>query len=315
MTIRLRLIGGFSRVPLSSVVRGGAKLSTCSHIATTTRALSSLTSPKIATLEPQWPRSQSLLILRATYASKSSSGPKSTKNVAVEEQALLAEAEKAKGHQQQQQEGQGKKEKTEYPERLMIYHAGTGKTTFLGTLRFATLLLFAGFGLVLTPHYVKSGAPIQYPLASLACGLIPLLYVGYFTTPFVTFIHLRLPPYARWSTPILQRFAKSAPPNTQIDITTLSLTGTPRHSSMMLSDLKPTKQRFEMVNFTRDTKGLNDKRSWWRWRAVGRFNIQEGNEKNCRAGWVWRDVAEGIRARHTGKGQKEVKGGVGNGRK
>ncbi|KAK0729011.1 hypothetical protein B0T21DRAFT_413120 [Apiosordaria backusii] len=241
-----------------------------------------------------------------------------TKNVAVEEQALLAEAEKAKGQQeqqqQQQQQGQAKKEKTEYPERLMIYHAGTGKTTFLGTLRFATLLLFAGFGLVLTPHYLKSGAPIQYPLASLACGLIPLLYVGYFTTPFVTFIHLRLPPYARWSTPILQRFAKTAPPNTQIDVTTLSLTGTPRHSSMMLSDLKPTKQRFGMVNFERDTAALNKKRKWWRWKAVGRFNIQEGNEKNCRAGWVWRDVAEGIRARAKAGGGAEG-GLVGNGRK
>ncbi|CAP69251.1 uncharacterized protein PODANS_1_9170 [Podospora anserina S mat+] len=211
----------------------------------------------------------------------------------------------------------------------MIYHAGTGskpplpppppyilspflanppikETTFLGTLRFATLLLFAGFGLVLTPHYIKSGAPPQYPLASLACGLIPLLYVGYFTTPFVTFIHLRLPPYARWSTPILQRFAKTAPPNTQVDITTLSLTGTPRHSSMMLSDLKPTRERFGMVNFTRDTTAVNEKRKWWRWRAVGRFNIQEGNEKNCRAGWVWKDIAEGIGSR---AGEKGVGGG------
>ncbi|KAK0660483.1 hypothetical protein QBC41DRAFT_383630 [Cercophora samala] len=310
MTIQLRLIGGLSRVPLSTVVRGGVKLSTCPHVATT-RALSSLITTRPTTLRVG---SQPSLILRATYASKPK-GQNATKNVAVEEQALLAEAEKAKGQQEQQQQqqlqqGQGKKEKTEYPERLMIYHAGTGKTTFLGTLRFATLLLFAGFGLVLTPHYIKSGAPIQYPLASLACGLIPLVYVGYFTTPFVTFIHLRLPPYARWSTPILQRFARTAPPDTQVDITTLSLTGTPRHSSMVLSDLRATRERFGMVNFRRETKGLNEKRKWWRWRAVGGFNIQEGNEKNCRAGWVWKEVAEGIRGRgEVGNGGKIENGG------
>ncbi|KAK4659323.1 hypothetical protein QC762_109170 [Podospora pseudocomata] len=296
MTIQLRLTGGLSRALLSNGVRGGVKLSTCPHIITTARALSSLTSTTTTTTttttRPEILRlgsHQSLLILRATYASRPNSQT-STQNVALEEQALLAAAEKAKGgqqqQQQQQQQGHGKKEKTEYPERLMIYHAGTGKTTFLGTLRFATLLLFAGFGLVLTPHYIKSGAPPQYPLASLACGLIPLLYVGYFTTPFVTFIHLRLPPYARWSTPILQRFAKTAPPNTQVDITTLSLTGTPRHSSMMLSDLKPTRERFGMVNFTRDTTAVNEKRKW--------------------AGWVWKDIAEGIGSR---AGEKGVGGG------
>lgn len=69
-----------------------------------------------------------------------------------------------------------------------------------------------------------------------------------------------------------------------------------------------------MVNFTRDVTQLNKERKWWRFRAVGEFEIQVGggkkaakgksgnqltaNEKKLpKSGWVWNLVEEVIRRR------------------
>jgi predicted YcjX-like family ATPase len=108
---------------------------------------------------------------------------------------------------------------------------------------------------------------------------------------------MHLPPYARWSQQILERFAKSPPPNTRLDVTTISLIGKPRVSSMTIADLRPTNERFGMVNFVRDTTILNAKRQWWRWRAVAHFNVQENNHGTIKTGWVWNEVAGAIKKR------------------
>lgn len=47
-----------------------------------------------------------------------------------------------------------------YPERLVIYHAGTGKTTFLACLKLTTIFTFAFFGLVATPGYLAADEPL-----------------------------------------------------------------------------------------------------------------------------------------------------------
>jgi len=42
-----------------------------------------------------------------------------------------------------------------YPERLCIYHAGTGRVTFLAVLKLSTIFVFAFFGFVVTPTYIQ----------------------------------------------------------------------------------------------------------------------------------------------------------------
>lgn len=42
-----------------------------------------------------------------------------------------------------------------YPERLCIYHAGTGRVTFLACLKLSTIFVFAFFGFVVTPTYIE----------------------------------------------------------------------------------------------------------------------------------------------------------------
>lgn len=146
-----------------------------------------------------------------------------------------------------------------------------------------------------------------------ACGIIPVIYVAYFTTPFVAHIHVHLPPFARWSKPILERFARTAPPNTKIDITTMSLIGKPRVSSMTVSDLRPARARLGLVNYARDTTIADRGRKWWRFKAVSQFAIQETSTdlKKIKTGWVWKELAEGIakRAATETEGQSAAKVG------
>ncbi|KAK4128658.1 hypothetical protein N657DRAFT_32704 [Parathielavia appendiculata] len=223
--------------------------------------------------------------------------------------------------------------KAAYPERLIIYHAGTGKTTFLACLKLTTLFVFGFFDMIMTPAYIAAGEPFlktaggMTPSPSLSasvlpclclphplnnrnttvalCGLIPAVYVAWSTGPFVAAIHMHLPPYARWSRAILERFARTAPLNTRLDITTMTLIGKPRVSSMTLGDLRPESRRFGMVNYVRDTTLANAQRKWWRFRAVGEFNVQpQQGSGGVKTGWVWNEVKEGIDRRVAAAGEK-----------
>ncbi|KAK3362629.1 hypothetical protein B0T25DRAFT_524831 [Lasiosphaeria hispida] len=181
-----------------------------------------------------------------------------------------------------------------FPERLVIYHAGTGKTTFLACLKLTTIFVFVFFGLIVTPSYLAAGEPAHKTAAVALCAVVPFIYVAYTTTPFVTAIHLNLPTFARTSAEMLKRFAANVPPTTRLDIQSMSLIGKPRTSSTTVADLRPSNKRFGMVNYERDTKVLNKVRKWWRFRAVGKFNVQKGNEGNVKMGWVWKEISKSI---------------------
>lgn len=139
------------------------------------------------------------------------------------------------------------------------------------------------------------------------------MYVAWSTSPFVASVHMHLPPYARWSRAMLERFARAAPPaTTRLDVTTISLIGKPRVSSVALADLRPARRRLGMVNFERDTAREDAGRRWWQFRAVGQFNVQDNNEGTIKTGWVWKEVAEGIRKRAGGAGAAGAGVGAGD---
>ncbi|RYP43941.1 hypothetical protein DL768_009538 [Monosporascus sp. mg162] len=178
---------------------------------------------------------------------------------------------------------------TAYPERLCIYHAGTGRTTFLACLKLSTLFIFAFFGFVVTPAYFdKEGFSVSVARTT-ASALVPLIFVAYTTSPFVSFIHIRLPPFARQSEEMLRRFVQNLPPKTELDITTMSFIAKPRLSKVAVSDLRAANKRLGIVNYTRDTAAENAARKWYMFPAVGNFSIQ-GN-KMPRLPWVWEHVA------------------------
>ena len=150
--------------------------------------------------------------------------------------------------------------------------------------------------------------------------------MAYSASPFVTAIHLHLPPFARTSAEMLRRFVSNMPPATRLDVVTMSAIGKPRVSSMRVAELRPARERFGMVNYVRDgvavpaaaveTKKVAgvgagagvkanaelEKRKWWHFPPVKKFNIQEGNEGRTKNGWVWVEVAKTVgRKRGDGK--------------
>ncbi|KAK0631951.1 hypothetical protein B0T14DRAFT_490401 [Immersiella caudata] len=168
-------------------------------------------------------------------------------------------------------------------------------------LKVTTIFVFVFFTFLVAPAYMMSAAPLSTTAGILLCGICPILYVTYSASPFVTAVHLHLPPFARTSAEMLRRFVANAPPATKLDIVSQSFIGKPRVSTITMGELKPCKKRWGMVNFERDTATANEERKWYHWRAIGKFNIQEGNEGKTKNGWVWPEIAKTTQKRNEAK--------------
>ncbi|KAM0249900.1 hypothetical protein ACHAQJ_008839 [Trichoderma viride] len=197
-------------------------------------------------------------------------------------------------------------------ERLLIYHAGTGRITFLAMVKVTTLFLGAFFTFVVVPGYIKAEKPEWETVGVAFCGLIPLIFVAYTTSPFVTHIYIHLPPAARTSRPALERFIQGAlPPSTEVTLTTMSAIAKPRYSTMQTGHLRPAKRRFGIVNYVRDSEGAmaeNETRKWYNLRAMTKFGVQEvrtglkkkatgKKSKDLTEAWIWDALKEKIEKR------------------
>lgn len=142
--------------------------------------------------------------------------------------------------------------------------------------------------------------------------MVPFAFVAWATSPFVTFIHLRLPPYARQSEDMLRRYiaqlsypsprtstgsagnarvasasAGGSSTRTELEITTMSYIAKPRLSMVKLEDLQPTHKRLGIVNYCRETAAENKRRKWYMFPAVANFSIQESSNTMPKVPWVW----------------------------
>ncbi|KAJ8126497.1 hypothetical protein O1611_g7140 [Lasiodiplodia mahajangana] len=183
-----------------------------------------------------------------------------------------------------------------YGPKLCVYHAGTGKITFLACLKLTTLFVFAFFGFVVTPAYYRKEGLSPIVVRTSLCAVVPLVFVAYTTSPFVMFIHMRLPPFARQSEDILRRYVRTLSPQTELEITTMSFISKPRVSMVKLSELSPVNKRLGIVNMTRDTAVENAARKWYRFRAIGNFNVQR-ESGTIRAPWAWETIWNHVNAR------------------
>ena len=126
---------------------------------------------------------------------------------------------------------------------------------------------------------------------AIACGAIPMLYVMYFTAPFVSYVHVQLPIFARRSREQLLRWAESMSPTTEIDMTTMRFYGRPRVSRMPLGDLRKKKPSFGIANLTRAQRSSPAKgeRPWWMAAPLTEFYV--GNERGkSREASVWQEA-------------------------
>ncbi|KAG5951469.1 hypothetical protein E4U53_003019 [Claviceps sorghi] len=172
-------------------------------------------------------------------------------------------------------------------------------------LKLTSLLLGAFFALLVVPSYVMAEKPLVQTAAVAMAGIVPILFVSYTTAPFVTHIHVHLPPGARASRAVLERFVGAMPASSRLTFTTMGLIAKPRYSSVAVGDLRAMKGRFGLVNYVRDTGAENATRKWYMYRAIGGFYVQEELRKRKRYerkgkvdGWIWdavRDKVQGHR--------------------
>ncbi|KAG0645535.1 hypothetical protein D0Z07_8778 [Hyphodiscus hymeniophilus] len=183
------------------------------------------------------------------------------------------------------------------PERLLVFHAGTGRSVFLGCWKISTIFIFSFFCLVLAPSYFQSDdQPIWGAVGVVAIGVVPMTAVAYLTSPFVANIHLRLPPFARYSRELVHRYSQALPKDAKLELTTMNFIGMPRVTRITISELRPARERFGLVNYVRDTKEKNSKRSWYMGKASRQFAVHGGTRITQGSG-VWENVAATISKR------------------
>ncbi|KLU88727.1 hypothetical protein MAPG_07712 [Magnaporthiopsis poae ATCC 64411] len=186
------------------------------------------------------------------------------------------------------------------PARLLIYHGSTARITFLACLRLGTLFICVFFCLAVAPAYLRdSGGDSEALLkagAAVLSGMVPFVFVYLSTAPFVAFIHLPLPPFARQSNELLKRFAANVPNTTSLEITTISLIGKPRVTRVPVASMVPTRARLGIVNYVVRPGPASAARSLLS-RPPTNFSIQHNSRRDAREAWVWDLVAAAISRR------------------
>ena len=188
---------------------------------------------------------------------------------------------------------------SELPERILVYHPGVGKIAFVGCMKVTACFLFAAnlalagptaIGRTQDPAWnALAGMSITLsmvlmlnPVQGIALGAIPMIFVSRTAAPFVAFVHIRPPLWARRSRRDLMRFfsAGGIPPSTEVDLTTIGALGRSRVSRIPFGELWPTRSRFGIQNIVR--KSDNDttiKRPWWRGKDKNFFYVSETSKK------------------------------------
>lgn len=128
-----------------------------------------------------------------------------------------------------------------------------------------------------------------------AAGAVPLLYVTYAAAPFVAFVHIKLPIFARRSREQLLKWAPNIPPNTEVDLTTIKSYGSLRISRMPISELHPTKARFGIENLVRVPHSPpTKKKPWWAPKERNLFFVGNDRRKTVETA-VWQKALGQIR--------------------
>ena len=203
------------------------------------------------------------------------------------------------------------------PERLLIFHAGTGRIVFVGALKVTTIFLFSATLFFIAPvlyndpeqpswvtptgkSFNKALCAVLRLLEVVGASAVPLMYVMYYASPFVAYVHIKLPIFARRSREQLLKWAQSIPSNTEVEMTTIKSYGSLRTTRMPISELRPIKARFGIENLARVPRSLertsiNPKRPWWAPKEQILFFVGNERRKSVETA-VWQKALEQIRS-------------------
>lgn len=99
-----------------------------------------------------------------------------------------------------------------------------------------------------------------------------MLSFGYVASPYVNFIHLALPAFARKSREMAVHYAKDLPPTATLYINTMRWNTIPRQTAVRLSDLVAENDPIRPVSF-RNTKSTSV--PWYRTKPPAQFFTSE----------------------------------------
>ncbi|KAJ5632423.1 hypothetical protein N7490_008762 [Penicillium lividum] len=191
------------------------------------------------------------------------------------------------------------------PERILVYYGGTGRAIFLGMLRVSTILLFGAACLVVAPScYTDDNEWYITPLV-IAGGAMPMLFVAFTSAPYVNFVHLALPAFARRSREAAVHYAKDLPPTAMLYLNTMRFNTIPRTIPVRVGDLIADKHLLRPVAF-RNTKPIE--RPWWMGKHPTQFytgdHSQAGRQSSAFYPEVWPSIFQRIQNKTPGPGMR-----------
>lgn len=141
-------------------------------------------------------------------------------------------------------------------------------------------------------------APQLSRLIVAACGAVPMVVVARATAPFVTYIHLKIPFYARLSRDKFVKFLERIPPKTEIDLTTIKSFGLLRVQRMPVEELRKVKYTFSAANLVRipPPSSTLPRRPWWKGSLPTKFYVGHERIKKGRGPTPWQKVWEQLKS-------------------
>ena len=125
-----------------------------------------------------------------------------------------------------------------------------------------------------------------------------MVFVAFTTAPFVIYVHIRVPVFARQSREQLMRWSKGIPSSTEIDITTMRFSTRPRATRMRLQDLQSKRGRLGVANLAGSAAVSfpTPKRPWYLGKIPSQFYVGRQNTKS-REPSVWPHVLSSVQRR------------------
>lgn len=131
-------------------------------------------------------------------------------------------------------------------------------------------------------------------------GAMPMLFVAYTSAPYVNFVHLALPAFARRSREAALHYAKDLPPTATLYLNTMRFNTIPRTIPVRVGDLAADKHAFRPVSFVNTNP---TPRPWWMGKHPTQFytsdRSQPGRQSLAFYPEVWPGIYQRIQGRPT----------------
>lgn len=125
-----------------------------------------------------------------------------------------------------------------------------------------------------------------------------MLFFRQLSKPFVAYMHILLPAFARNSPELLARYSKNPPKEAKLEITTLNMIGYKRVTRVLVTDLHPIKSRTSLANYSLSAQSVKRSQQipFYKGRPPTEFAVL-GEVGKAREAGLWHNISEAIARR------------------